>query len=88
MMAGKVRTLTSAGLLLVSMQICPAAEQRQETFKLWWPLFGQKAQQEISALPKAGRAALQKVVVARSLFKTITSASSTMQNAKGHQSFL
>jgi hypothetical protein len=63
-----IRTLTSAGLLLVSMQICLAAEQRQQTFKDEWGFWGPKAEQEIAALPKAGRAALQKALVACSLF--------------------
>jgi hypothetical protein len=67
MTTAKIRGLATAGLLLVSMQIC-LGEQRQETFKVWWPLFGQKAEQEISALPKAGRAALQKALIACSLF--------------------
>lgn len=68
MTVGKIRTLTSAGLLLVSMQICLAAEQRQETFKFQWGIWGQKAQQEIATLPQAGRAALQRALIACSLF--------------------
>ena len=67
MTTAKIRGLATAGLLLVSMQIC-LGEQRQETIKVWWPLFEQKAEQEISALPKAGRAALQKALIACSLF--------------------
>jgi clan AA aspartic protease (TIGR02281 family) len=65
MTVGKIRTLTSAGLLLVS--IC-LGEQRQETFKVWWPLWGPKAEHEISALPKPGRTAFQKALIACSLF--------------------
>jgi hypothetical protein len=33
-----------------------------------WSTYGQKAEQEIGALPKAGRAALQKALIACSLF--------------------
>jgi hypothetical protein len=65
---GKIRILTSAGLLLVSVQTCFAAGERQETFKLWWSFFGQQAEQEIAVLPRAGRLALQKALVACSLF--------------------
>jgi predicted aspartyl protease len=68
MTVGKIRTLTSAGLLLISMQICLAAQQPAETFKILWSTYGQKAEQEIGALPKAGRAALQKALIACSLF--------------------
>jgi hypothetical protein len=48
MTTAKIRGLATAGLLLVSMQIC-LGEQRQETIKVWWPLFGQKAEQEIDS---------------------------------------
>jgi Histidine kinase len=65
--AGKIRAFTTAGLLLVSMQIC-RGEQRQETFKFQWGVWGPKAEQEIAILPKAGRAALQKALIACSLF--------------------
>jgi hypothetical protein len=67
MTAGKIRTVTSAGLLLVSVQISFAADQRQE-FKTQWGLWGPRAEQEIAALPNAGRAALQKALIACSLF--------------------
>jgi hypothetical protein len=67
MTTAKIRGLATAGLLLVSIQIC-LGEQRQETFKVDWGIWGPKAVQEIAALPKAGRAALQKALVACSLF--------------------
>jgi hypothetical protein len=68
MTTAKIRGLATAGLLLVSIQISLAADQRQETFKFQWGIWGQKAQQEIAALPQAGRAALQKALIACSLF--------------------
>ena len=68
MTLGKIRTLTTAGLLLVSMQICLAAQQPAETFKNSWSFYGPKAEQEIAALPRAGRAALLKALIACSLF--------------------
>jgi hypothetical protein len=67
MTTAKIRGLATAGLLLVSMQIC-LGEQRQETFKFDWGIWGPKAEQEIAALPKAGRESLQKALIACSLF--------------------
>jgi len=63
----KKRDLATAGLLLVSMQVC-LGETRQDAFKVQRGIWGPKVEQEIAALPKAGRAALQKALVGCSPF--------------------
>src|SRR5579862_5789073 len=61
-------TLAGAGLLLVLVQICLAASQQDESFEKVWSAFGQKAQSEVLALSAKGRAALQKALIACSIY--------------------
>lgn len=60
--------LVGAGLLLVLVQICHSASQRDESFETIWLAFGQKAESELVALPRKGRAAFQKALIACSIY--------------------
>ena len=64
----KIRALASGVLLLVSAEACLAEDRRNETFDATWDTLGQNAEKELAALPKDGRRAYQKALIACSLY--------------------
>jgi hypothetical protein len=55
---GRAPMRVRAGILL-SVQLCVAADPRREAADGWWSLWGEKVKAELKRLPQAGRSAFR-----------------------------
>jgi hypothetical protein len=68
-MAMRANIIVSAwALSFISTQICFAADQRAEIFQDVWLGWGQRAEEELEALPENGHQAFRKALIACSLY--------------------
>jgi hypothetical protein len=58
----------SVSALLISAQLCIAAETRREAAEVWWSMWGEKVKAELNGLPEAGRRAFRDALLACSLY--------------------
>jgi hypothetical protein len=64
-----VRVWAGVGLLIISAQLCIAADARREAAAdAWWSLWGEKVKAELKSLPNAGRRAFRDALIACSLY--------------------
>jgi hypothetical protein len=63
-----MRVAVGVSALLISVQVCLAADGRRQIFEGHWSLFGEKAKAELAALPEKGRSAFRETLIACSLY--------------------
>jgi hypothetical protein len=63
-----MRVWAGVGALIISVQLCLAADARHEAADAWWSGFGEKAKAELKRLPEAGRRAFRDALIACSLY--------------------
>jgi hypothetical protein len=63
-----MRVGAGIGLLILSVQLCVAADARREAADRWWSLWGEKTKAELKSLPNAGRKAFRDALIACSLY--------------------
>jgi hypothetical protein len=56
------------GLVILSVQLCVAADARREAADRWWSLWGEKVKAELKRLPPAGRPVFRDALIACSLY--------------------
>jgi hypothetical protein len=68
MTIGRMHVLPTVGALLISVQLCFAADERRQTFESMWAAFGEQAKEELVALPEKGRSAFREALIACSVY--------------------